>query len=146
MMPGPIGGSMGGGGGYSITSHNIYWLAGWLEGEGAFIWNKARSTPIIEARSIDVGTVRRVAKLMGGLVRAPKYNGPKSQPISQVSVTGANAVGWMMTIYPLMEPRRRAQIRMVLEKWRARGKPRKNCLNNIWTLGIEGIMRRRATA
>ena len=41
------------------------------------------------------------------------------KPYWQATVTGARAIGVMMTIYPLLHVRRRARIRQLIAEWRS---------------------------
>jgi hypothetical protein len=107
-----------------ISTRDIMWLAGLLEGEGCFRWNV--DTAHISLRMSDRDVVERAHRLLGatqGIVvqepeRKPGINSKRT--MYRVQICGKRAMGWMMTLYPLMGERRRAKIRDVIATWRGR--------------------------
>jgi hypothetical protein len=115
-----------------ISTDDIYWLAGLLEGEGSFGIDKRSACPRLELKISDLDVVVRARRLMGlkskigTLSAASILVGPSALRRGQRSARdahrfvahGAVAAAWMMTLYTQMGARRRARIRKVLAAWR----------------------------
>lgn len=108
-----------------LNRYDLYWLAGWLEGEGSFHFSKQKMAGI-SAASTDYDVMQKVAilmkcKLHGPYVEYSTASRDRSfyKPQWQIEVSGPRAVGWIMTLYTLMGHRRRARIKDVLALWRA---------------------------
>ena len=102
----------------SITSIELGWIAGILEGEGCFrIQDRC---PDIYLGMTDQDTVLKMRNLMDKAqavnIRYESHERNKPQYILHIS--SKRAVEWMMTLYPLMSIRRKAKIREVLATWR----------------------------
>jgi hypothetical protein len=97
----------------------LYWLAGLIEGEGAIKWNK---TPNVSLHMTDRDTIERAATALGTKVKGP-YVPDKLKPHLKLTwvteVYGQRAAGWIMTLYPLLQSRRRQQCRAVIDKWKS---------------------------
>lgn len=89
---------------------SLYYLAGLLEGEGCFT-RDSKAIRLALAMT-DYDTVQRAATLLGSRVCGPYDTGHK--PSYRTTVTGKNAVAWMLTLYPLLSQRRRARIQELL--------------------------------
>jgi len=89
-----------------------------VEGEGCFAWS-GRS-PQIVVSSTDLDVIEHCGRLFGRRVEtlAPRPGGRKQQYATRIY--GAGAVGWMMTLYPLLGERRCGKVREVLVAWRER--------------------------
>ena len=101
----------------------LYWAAGFLEGEGSFSYAE---TPRIRASQVQRDPLERLDCLLGPgkFYYAPtpvKY--PNNSPIWQWQLHGRRAVEWMMTLWVMMSPRRREQIENVLATWKVRPPP-----------------------
>lgn len=115
-----------------ITVPQLYWVAGFLEGEGSFqgFHGLRVSAPQVQREPLE-----RLVSYFGGHLSAPRRQGGRinSQPISSWHVTGHTAAALMMTLFCLMSPRRQDQISEALGWWkkqRARLDPRmKVCPN-----------------
>lgn len=112
-----------------ISTKEIAWLAGLLEGEGCFVWtpynnngDKERGRPRIILTICDKDVIQRARNLMGvgREIYVDDREGRKSA--YQLYLTGTDAAAWMMTLYTLLGERRRSQIRDVLKKWRVQPK------------------------
>lgn len=71
----------------------------------------------------DLDVIERVARLLDGYVNGPvnrRAVGPR-KPAWRAQVKGPNAAAWMMTMYPLLGKRRRAQVTRALTEWRGMG-------------------------
>jgi hypothetical protein len=102
-----------------ITAGDIRWLAGLLEGEGSFMPYKGN--PRIALSMTDLDVVVRAAVFLHGAVNPIRdKRSPRRKILWQTCNYGANAVGWMMTLYPVMGQRRRARIREVIAAWKAK--------------------------
>lgn len=96
----------------TITTLDVAWMAGLLEGEASFLWDAPCATLTLSMKDRDI--VARAAALMGApRVRGPyRHKGkPHHSPYYVCSVNGAKAVGWMMTIFSFLGERRRDQDR-----------------------------------
>ena len=102
-----------------MTVVDAAWLAGLLEGEGSFILRR-RGLPRLAIDMTDRDVIERAACLLGGArVCERKPNGTTHhRPVYFLRVGCRQAVQWMMTIYSLMGVRRRAQIRVCLDRWK----------------------------
>jgi hypothetical protein len=101
---------------------DIYWLAGFLEGEGWFFC-KPGSTCTVGVCSTDEDMIVRAASILGCKPNGPYSNGASKsgvphKPKWQAYKCSAGAAGWMMTLYPQMSSRRRKAIRDALAVWR----------------------------
>jgi hypothetical protein len=90
----------------------IVWLAGLLEGEGAFDVSKG-AYPRVRLAMTDRDTVERAAALMGCKVRL-SYHGKPASPTWHAEVTGTRASIIMTAILPYMGTRRSQQIAKAL--------------------------------
>ncbi len=92
------------------SQRELGWIAGFLEGEGCF--NTAGSNPgtqRVTAVQKQREPLLRLQELLGGRVY-PRFR----DGCFGWSVTGARARGIMLTLYALMSPRRKDQIRAAL--------------------------------
>lgn len=104
-----------------IRTVDLYWAAGFLEGEGCFYSDSQRNSHSrVTAAQVQREPLDRLVSLFGGHVRGPHKNstGRTNQPIHDWTVSGAVARGIMMTLYAMMSPRRKEQIRASLDQWR----------------------------
>ena len=123
----------------AISTIEIVWLAAWLEGEGSFGWenptkNQAK-LPRITGSTSDHDVAQRAGSILGARLRyrKPGSSGPpQKKPMWEVRLYGAQATGWMMTLYPFMGRRRKARIKQVLQAWRAIPLPKAANLSQIW--------------
>lgn len=109
-----------------ITSE-IYWAAGLIEGEGFFSMrprraetrpgkgkSKGRPLFIIGVEMKDLEPLEKLQRLFGGVVfHRPARNTQqrKRSPIHVWRIDGGRALGVAFTLYSLLSPRRRKQIR-----------------------------------
>lgn len=97
----------------------LYWAAGIIEGEGSFgAYGPKKNKPRVSVNMTDEDVIRRLHSVLGvGKVYGPKHYGNKPRWDWTVE-RRAEAVGLMMTLYPLMGQRRREKIRSILSDWR----------------------------
>lgn len=92
-----------------ISAIEIGWVAGFLEGEGSFTgWTG------VKAAQKQLEPLERLQALFGGSLSR------HGNDMHIWQLYGARARGLMMTLYSLMSPRRKEQIRKQLHFWKAR--------------------------
>ena len=99
----------------SKTVREIERLAGLLEGEGHFRWDRR---PEISVQMNDRDVIEWAGKVLGAKRVLGPYRYGKRSPNYIVKVYGVLAAGWMMTLYSLLGLRRKAQIRKALARWK----------------------------
>ena len=101
------------------TTLDIAWAAGFLEGEGSFrLNNKKRRVAQVVAVQVEREPLERIRSIFGGSNFFKRGRLPPRPPQSDYwywQVNGARARGVMLTIYGLMSPKRRRQIRQALD-------------------------------
>lgn len=95
-----------------MDERDLYWLAGLLEGEGAFDLHRGKY-PRIRLGMTDRDTVGRAATLLGGRVRLSLKPAP-AQATWHVEISGTKAEAIMKLILPHMGSRRSGKIATVL--------------------------------
>lgn len=101
-----------------ISLKDIYWSAGFLEGEGCFI--KGSGVAAVAAAQVQKEPLERLKKCFGGSMSLQKQgSNPKSSPIWRWQLLGEKGIGLMMTVYPIMSPKRKAKIEKVIKAWKA---------------------------
>lgn len=106
-----------------LTTANLLWLAGFLEGEGSFemgrVDRKAGKTrrPRISFGTTDLDVAQQAAAILQVKVHRRKVR-HGNKPMFVAMTWGHTAAGWMMTLYTLMGKRRRTKIREILTAWR----------------------------
>lgn len=99
----------------------LYWTAGFLEGEGWFgVSQKGSGYAAITVVQVQREPLERLKEYFGGYI--VKRQKPSSDRHSQAyawMVNGVKAAGLMMTLYPLMSPKRQRKILATLGAWRA---------------------------
>lgn len=95
-----------------ISSHELHWLAGLLEGEGSFLRGppSAPGLPVLSLQMTDEDVVARVARMFGRKTGSWKSANARWQRTFIARVNGAKAVAWMRAVRPLMGRRRQGQI------------------------------------
>lgn len=100
-----------------MTTHDIYWLAGMMEGEGYFR-NTKGCCPIISFTSTDFDIAVRVSLLLDATIWGYQPGNLKHKRAYRVDISGRKAAGWMLTLYSLLGQRRKQKIRELLAAWR----------------------------
>jgi hypothetical protein len=105
-----------------ITTKDIAWAAGFLEGEGCFRINFKKSSPgyrgpRVTANQVQKEPLERLQKIFGGHINLVKFRTYKN-PIWDWQINGANAIGVMLTIFDFMSPKRKARIKEVIAAWK----------------------------
>ena len=103
---------------YPAAVRDLYWAAGFLEGEGCFrrtgIRGKYKGSEDVFVAQVNFEPVKRILAIFGGSIRLNKPAQSGRKPWWQWRVNGGRARGAMMTMYPLMSKNRREQIRAAL--------------------------------
>jgi hypothetical protein len=97
---------------------DLAWAAGFLEGEGYFtVANKYRNIQA-GANQVQRWPLDRLHQIFNvGTFFIKQYHGV-AQDQWVWSVQGTDAIALMMTLYPLMSPRRQEQIRHAIAVWK----------------------------
>ena len=111
-----------------MNSTELYWAAGFLEGEGSFLWSSG-GTPCVSAVQKQSECLDRLRALFGG--RVGQWGKPYmtklglSSPCFRWQLNSQVAVGLMMTLYGLLSLKRKLQIATALGEWRVRPNAKK---------------------
>jgi hypothetical protein len=101
-----------------ITTNQINYVAGLLEGEGCFFVRGGSAG--IHLTMTDEDVVRKVKSIISPkssvCVGRPKYY--RQSKVYTVNVTGFVAIQWMLTIYTLMGKRRKNKILEIISAWK----------------------------
>lgn len=99
-----------------ITTNQISWIAGILEGEGCFHFNGV--TPAISLRMTDRDVVVKARDIINSKIKVHVRERPFPRKTVYEILIGSNtAIQWMMTVYSLMGERRKSKIRELLKTW-----------------------------
>ena len=102
---------------------DLHWIAGFIEGDGSFaMQGKNRSTVNVQINQVQRWPLEKLIELVGGYIGNTTQIGgfANSQPYYRWAISGYKGAGLMMTIYSLMSPKRKAQIKENLKIWRSR--------------------------
>jgi hypothetical protein len=105
-----------------ISTLDIAWLAGLLEGEGCFTADK-RLTIRISVAMTDLDVIERARKLMKCTCKIQEYSPgacKRNKTLYRVLLNGTPAAQWAMTLYPFMGVRRQTKIRELIADWKSR--------------------------
>ena len=111
-----------------ITSGQIRWVAGILEGEGTFSI-VGHGSPVVKLKMTDLDIIERVRSIVDPkrLYSITRTEGDKTRkPSYTITLNGTRAIQWMMTIYPLMGLRRKSRIRELLHLWKSQKRKNSN--------------------
>jgi hypothetical protein len=104
-----------------VSSKDIAWVAGILEGEGSFqLTNEGRS-PRIALSMTDKDIIERFRSIVDNTLTITIASDKRKETYKdnyRLTVNGSLAVEWMMTVYCLMGIRRRAKIKEILDIWK----------------------------
>lgn len=94
-----------------VSLRNLYWAAGFLEGDGSFQYS---GSPYISATQANREPLRKLQKLFGGSINTYTRVRTVARSYGQWSLHSANAIELMTRLFPLMSPERQCQISTVL--------------------------------
>jgi len=115
-----------------VTTVDLAWAVGFLEGEGFLYSRKDSGTMILAANQVERWPLDRLLRIFGGRISARGTQNPRWQPQWKWEICGPRAVGILFTLYCDLSPKRQAQIREALRRWRtfpAHASVRNNCVN-----------------
>ena len=98
-----------------MTSKELYWAAGFLEGEGCFATYGSSS---VSAAQVNKSPLVSLQALFGGGITHRKTYQSKHRPSFQWYANGPRAVGIMLTLYTLLTTTRQKQIIKAIYKWK----------------------------
>src|SRR3990167_781206 len=107
-----------------ISTNNIHWAAGFLEGEGSYSAGRLKSDKgyskgiRVSAAQVQKEPLERLQRLFGGSL-AQYVGGRLGNYIWLWGLGAEKSAGLMMTIYPLMSSKRKSQIERALTNWKA---------------------------
>lgn len=106
-----------------MVLNDLYWAAGFLEGEGSFA--SSRTCPYVEASQVELEPLEKLLELFGGNIyyidrATQKHNSPNWNNYYRWSIYGKKAVGVMLTLYSLMHSKRQGQIYKAVSGYNAR--------------------------
>lgn len=111
-----------------IDLRELYWAAGFLEGEGCFSRGTPKQPSGIQIRACQVNPepLVRLQKCLGGAINGPHRGHRINQsPIYDLAAYSMRAAALMMTLFCLMSQKRQGQMRIAIEGWR-KTKPRQD--------------------
>lgn len=103
---------------------DLYWIAGLIEGEGSFvIHNHLTGTKSFQFTMgmTDKDTINKASRILKGNPNGyfeGTRNSPTHKRIYRIKMSGVQAIGWMMTLYPLMSQRRQEKIKEIIGLWK----------------------------
>lgn len=104
-----------------ITSHDVYWAAGFLDGEGYFQKTAHRRCPRISASQKQEWPLLKLQAMFGGNIYHRVTDSRRPDRKYYIwERTGRHGIAAMMTVYALMSPRRQERIREIIEQWKGR--------------------------
>jgi hypothetical protein len=103
-----------------IDIKEVYWAAGFIEGEGTFSLSGAnKNSPVISAKQVNLEPLCRIKNLFGGKIHGPYRRHDRHSPCFNWTLSSRHTAGTMMMLWPLMSEKRRRQMEKVLSLWRA---------------------------
>lgn len=96
-----------------MNMYDLYWAAGFLEGEGCFTSSSAIT---LSASQIEVEPLDRLRLIFGGKIILVKKENKRDIHVWYLSV--GKSIEVMMTVYTIMSPRRKQQIEDAVSKWK----------------------------
>lgn len=132
-----------------MTTADLAWAAGFLEGEGYF--GSSGRIPYVTAAQKRPESLHRLQSLFGGRPPRPytAHYKDKAFTMYQWAISSRRALGVMFTLFPWLTQYRRAQVCKAVLKWRTspgRGHNLNHCRNgHDYALygSIHGIKRRK---
>jgi hypothetical protein len=112
-----------------ISTRDLEWAAGFIDGEGCFYVCKRTGVMRVTVAQNDRWPLDKLTTLFGGAITPAKT--PKGKPSWQWHLVGSRGAGLIMTLYPLMSPRRQEKIKDCIRTWKSfPAKPHKNLFEN----------------
>ena len=99
-----------------VNLDDLHWVSGFIEGEGCFSHNT--SSLQLGVAQVQRWPLEKLVRIFGGKLRIIKARKENHNNQFFWCVYGNVAAGTMMTLYPLLSPKRKEKIRELLELWR----------------------------
>jgi hypothetical protein len=96
-----------------MDTKNLMWFAGFLEGEGCFIFSKSAHNLRISVGQKQKWPLELCHKLFGGTICFEKRG------YWRWNLVGKKAVSYMFMVYSLMSPERKERIRSAIVQWKS---------------------------
>lgn len=103
----------------AISTTDLYWAAGFLDGEGSFTGNKKRGGVVVQATQKDTWALEKLKALFGGHIYSIKNKGFSGRDMFLWALQSRRAMGVMFTLYSLLSPYRRQQIEEATERFKS---------------------------
>lgn len=101
-----------------MNTNELYWAAGFMEGEGSFKFQKPGGLAITAAQ-VQKQPLDRLQAILGGSITGPHLpKNPKHHAQYHWQASSARAAGMMMTLFSLLSPKRKEQVRLALAGWK----------------------------
>lgn len=100
---------------------DIYWAAGFIEGEGSFYFMDRRGRAgvfHVRVPQVQKEPLERLQRIFGGSMYFRPSKNPRHSDQWVWRTIGERSAGIAMTLYAVMSPRRKEQIRVALSRWR----------------------------
>jgi hypothetical protein len=97
-----------------ISTLDIAWAAGFLEGEGSFTYH---GSAVVTAAQVQKEPIDRLVTLFGGRMWLRQTRGFSLKPIWVWQPPSRRAVEIMLTVYTLMSPKRQSEIEFAVKRW-----------------------------
>jgi hypothetical protein len=112
----------------ALLTKDLYWAAGFLEGEGTFTgsYQKRSSTGMtrrsatfsVNAGQNEAEPLERLHRLFGGNLYYNTNNGKGELKLHRWYLNGTRGIALMMTLWPLMTKRRKRQIEVCIARFK----------------------------
>ena len=129
----------------NVPINELYWIAGFLEGEGCFYRNM-RGTIGITVSQVQREPLARLCNLLNGKIHQYSQTSIKQHIYYRWQIYGLKAEEIMKAVFPLMSPKRQAQISVCLSWYASRPgvnfkkNGRKYCRSGLHTWIPENII------
>ena len=108
---------------FNISLNDLYWVAGFLEGEGSFM-KCGVGTIVVSATQVQREPLTRLHKFFGGNLNSFSRKDVKGNVYHRWQIYGPKAEIIMKMLFPILSPRRQNQITTTLTWYASR--PGKN--------------------
>lgn len=99
-----------------MDMRDLYWAAGFLEGEGSFM--NQRFQVVVSAVQVQREPLERLLSLLGGKIYFCRKKNPKHSDYFKWNTQGSRGAGVAMTLFSLLSTKRREQILKALAHWK----------------------------
>ena len=100
-----------------IDHKDISWVAGVIEGDGCFVYQKDKNRPLIEIKMTDLDIIERIGGFWGNKKIYIEKSKKNYQTIYVTRIGGSRAIGFMKALYCFMGSRRKSKINNILSSY-----------------------------